>query len=113
VESLDDGWAWMARLADGRCYWQITLDAGTASLPGKAQLAAYCAERRRGSAQVQAIFDQQAFAPAQVHARSTAILAGSCAGDDWLRVGMRRWRWTRCRAMGFSNRCRRRCRRRW
>ncbi|MCE1117973.1 MULTISPECIES: flavin-dependent monooxygenase QhpG [Pseudomonas] len=88
VESLDDGWAWMARLADGRCYWQVTLDAGTASLPGKAQLAAYCAERRRASAQVQALFDEQAFTPAQVHARSsTAILAGACAGDDWLRVG--------------------------
>ncbi|QXH58766.1 flavin-dependent monooxygenase QhpG [Pseudomonas maumuensis] len=88
VESLADGWAWMARLADGRCYWQVTLDAGTASLPGKAQLAAYCAERRRASAQVLALFDEQALAPAQVYARSsTATLAYACAGDDWLRVG--------------------------
>ncbi|MGB8971771.1 MAG: tryptophan 7-halogenase, partial [Pseudomonas capeferrum] len=34
VESLEDGWAWMARLEDGRCYWQVTLDAE--GLPGKA-----------------------------------------------------------------------------
>jgi len=88
VQSLDDGWAWMARLADGRCYWQITLDAGAAGLPGKAQLAAYCAERRRQSALVAAFFDEQALMPCDVHARSsTAILAGECAGSDWLRVG--------------------------
>ncbi|CAM3993907.1 Phenylethylamine degradation protein PeaF [Pseudomonas reidholzensis] len=88
VESLEDGWAWMARLADGRCYWQITLDAAAAGLPGKAQLADYCAARRRQSAWVTELFDAQALAPAQVHARSsTAILAGACAGTDWLRVG--------------------------
>ena len=88
VESLDDGWAWMARLADGRCYWQITLDAGAAGLPGKAQLPGYCAGRRRQSALVRELFDPQALQPAPVHARSsTAILAGDCAGSDWLRVG--------------------------
>lgn len=86
VQSLDEGWAWMARRADGRCYWQITLDAG--GLPGKAALPEYCAERRRGSALVAELFGAQAFAPAQVHARSsTAILAGDCVGDDWIRVG--------------------------
>lgn len=86
VESLADGWAWMARLADGRCYWQITLNAE--GLPGKAALADYCAERRRRSMLVAELFDAQALAPAQVHARSsTAILAGECVGDDWLRVG--------------------------
>lgn len=88
VESLDDGWAWMARLADGSCYWQVTLDATTAQLPGKTALPEYCAERRRGSALVAQLFGERAFAPAQVHARSsTAILAGNCAGPDWLRVG--------------------------
>ncbi|PSS58693.1 NAD(P)/FAD-dependent oxidoreductase [Pseudomonas sp. BBP2017] len=86
VESIDDGWAWMARLADGRCYWQITLNAER--LPGKATLAEYCAERRRRSRLVAELFDAQSLAPATVHARSsTAILAGECAGDDWLRVG--------------------------
>ncbi|WP_194790657.1 NAD(P)/FAD-dependent oxidoreductase [Pseudomonas sp. UFMG81] len=88
VESLADGWAWMARLADGRCYWQVTLDAASAELPGKARLADYCAARRRDSSLVAAMFGEQAFAPAQVYARSsTAILAGVCAGQDWLRVG--------------------------
>ncbi|WP_060507330.1 NAD(P)/FAD-dependent oxidoreductase [Pseudomonas sp. NBRC 111124] len=86
VESLDDGWAWMARLADGRCYWQVTLDAG--GLPGKAALPEYCAARRGASALVAEVFDARALEPAQVHARSsTAILAGECIGDDWLRVG--------------------------
>ncbi|UVL21460.1 tryptophan 7-halogenase [Pseudomonas sp. B21-023] len=88
VESLDDGWAWMARLADGRCYWQVTLDVTAARLPGKTALPEYCAGRRRGSALVAQLFGEQAFAPAQVHARSsTAILVGNCAGRDWLRVG--------------------------
>ncbi|MFJ4065777.1 NAD(P)/FAD-dependent oxidoreductase [Pseudomonas sp. NPDC089996] len=86
VESLDDGWAWMARLADGRCYWQITLDAQ--GLPGKAELPRYCAARRGASSLVAELFDTRALEPAQVHARSsTAILAGDCVGDDWLRVG--------------------------
>jgi len=86
VESLDDGWAWMARLADGRCYWQITLDAQ--GVPDKAALPDYCATRRRGSALVAELFGAQAIEPAQVHARSsTAVLAGACVGDDWIRVG--------------------------
>ncbi len=86
VQSLDDGWAWMARLADGRCYWQITLNAE--GLPGKAALPDYCAARRSESALVAALFTARALEPAQVHARSsTAILAGECVGDDWIRVG--------------------------
>lgn len=86
VESLEDGWAWMARLEDGRCYWQVTQDA--AGLPGKAGLAAYCVTLRGRSALVAELFDDQALIPAPVHARSsTAILAGECVGQDWIRVG--------------------------
>ncbi|EKT4484362.1 tryptophan 7-halogenase, partial [Pseudomonas putida] len=86
VESLEDGWAWMARLEDGRCYWQATLDAG--GLPGKAGLAEFCVARRASSALVSELFDERALLPAQVHARSsTAILAGECVGQDWIRVG--------------------------
>jgi hypothetical protein len=86
VESLEDGWAWMARLEDGRCYWQATLDA--AGLPGKAGLAEFCAARRASSALVAELFDESALVPAQVHARSsTAILAGECVGQEWIRVG--------------------------
>lgn len=47
IESLPDGWAWMARLPDGRCYWQWTLDAGATPLPPRAQLPAWCAARRQ------------------------------------------------------------------
>ena len=86
VECLEDGWAWMARLEDGRCYWQVTLDA--AGLPGKSELGAYCADRRCQSALVAELFDERARVPAQVHARSsTAIVAGECVGQDWIRVG--------------------------
>lgn len=88
VESLSDGWAWMARLADGRCYWQITLDVASAGLPPREQLPAYCAERRRHSALVAEIFGAAALQPAEVHARSsTAILFHDCGGANWLRVG--------------------------
>lgn len=88
VQSLEDGWAWMARLADGRCYWQISLDSSAGSLPAKALLPDYCARRRRESALVAELFGTEAWQVATVHARSsTAILAGQCAGDNWLRVG--------------------------
>ncbi|BAN49197.1 NAD(P)/FAD-dependent oxidoreductase [Metapseudomonas resinovorans] len=86
VESLADGWAWMARLADGRCYWQITQDAG--GLPPKEQLADYCAQRRGESALVRELFGEAALQPASLHARSsTAILFHEASGPNWLRVG--------------------------
>ncbi|TDF84016.1 NAD(P)/FAD-dependent oxidoreductase [Pseudomonas sp. H9] len=88
VESLQDGWAWMARLADGRCYWQVSLDVSSSRVPAKPQLPEYCAQRRRQSALVAELFGADAWQPATVHARSsTAILAGECSGDNWLRVG--------------------------
>ncbi|WP_271407897.1 flavin-dependent monooxygenase QhpG [Pseudomonas sp. Q1-7] len=86
VESLPDGWAWMARLADGRCYWQITLDAR--DLPPKEQLPAYCAQRRRQSTLVRELYGAAALQPASLHARSsTAILFHEASGPNWLRVG--------------------------
>lgn len=88
VQSLEDGWAWMARLADGRCYWQITLDAASSELPGKEQLPTWCAQRRGQSALVRELFGEKALAPARVHARSsTATLFLECSGSNWLRVG--------------------------
>lgn len=88
VQSLADGWAWMARLADGRCYWQITLDAASSELPGKAQLPAWCAQRRAQSALVRELFGAEALQAANLHARSsTAILFEEASGADWLRVG--------------------------
>jgi flavin-dependent dehydrogenase len=88
VESLADGWAWMARLADGRCFWQLTLDVASAELPAKAQLAAFCAAERAQSALVRELFGAQALQPAAVHARSsTATLCLQTSGPNWLRVG--------------------------
>lgn len=88
VESLSDGWAWMARLTDGRCYWQITLDAGANDLPSKERLAHWCAVRRGQSPLVRELFGAQALHPATVHARSsTATLFHEVAGINWLRVG--------------------------
>ncbi|MNZ25079.1 Tryptophan halogenase [compost metagenome] len=86
VESLPDGWAWMARLEDGRCYWQITQDAH--GLPSKDQLADYCAQRRSRSTLVRELFGEAALQPASLHARSsTAILFHEASGPNWLRVG--------------------------
>ncbi|HJU49379.1 MAG TPA: FAD-dependent monooxygenase [Pseudogulbenkiania sp.] len=87
VESLEDGWAWMARLADGRCYWQLTLDVASAELPGKDRLAEFCAARRT-SALVRDFFGESARQEAAVHARtSTATLCLETSDANWLRVG--------------------------
>ncbi|WXL26833.1 lycopene cyclase family protein [Ectopseudomonas mendocina] len=88
VESLEDGWAWMAALDDGRCYWQITLDAGAAELPSRDALDVYCAARRQSSALAAELFGDSVNTQAPVYARSsTAILAQQVVGENWIRVG--------------------------
>lgn len=88
VESLEDGWAWMARRDDGQCYWQWTVDVASARLPGKAQLLDYCRARRQASDFAQAFFAGGQESELQLHARSsTAILALQVGGDNWIRVG--------------------------
>ncbi|MGC5702180.1 tryptophan 7-halogenase [Pseudomonas sp. NFXW11] len=88
VHSLEDGWAWMARRADGQCYWQLTLDVASAQLPGKAQLLEYCRQRRLASAQARDFFGAAPEQALQLHARSsTAILSPQVCGGNWLRVG--------------------------
>jgi len=88
VESLDDGWAWMARRDDGQCYWQWTVDVASAGLPGKAQLLDHCRARRQASDFAQAFFAGSVESALQLHARSsTAILAPQVCGDNWIRVG--------------------------
>jgi flavin-dependent dehydrogenase len=88
VESLVDGWAWMARRADGQCYWQWTVDVASAGLPGKAQLLDYCRQRRQDSAVARAFFGDGPEADLQLHARSsTAILSPQVCGDNAIRVG--------------------------
>jgi flavin-dependent dehydrogenase len=88
VESLEDGWAWMARRADGQCYWQWTVDVASAGLPGKAVLLDYCRQRRLDSAVARAFFGGEPEPDLQLHARSsTAILSPQVCGDNWIRVG--------------------------
>lgn len=88
VESLEDGWAWMARRADGQCYWQWTVDVVSADLPGKAQLLDYCRQRRWHSPVARAFFADGTEEDLQMHARSsTAILCPQVCGDNWIRIG--------------------------
>ncbi|OQR36019.1 FAD-dependent oxidoreductase [Pseudomonas sp. T] len=88
VESLADGWAWMARLDDGRCYWQLTLDVASSQLPPREQLLDYCRERRAASTLVRQFFGDAAEHELDLHARSsTAILCLEACGDHWIRVG--------------------------
>ncbi|PMZ75214.1 flavin-dependent monooxygenase QhpG [Pseudomonas sp. FW305-70] len=88
VESLTDGWAWMARRADGQCYWQWTVDVASAGLPGKAMLLDYCRQRRGESAVARVFFGGEPELDVQLHARSsTAILNPQVCGDNWIRVG--------------------------
>ncbi|MFD2641944.1 flavin-dependent monooxygenase QhpG [Pseudomonas japonica] len=88
VESQPDGWVWMARQADGRCYWQWTLDVAATALPDKAALLEFCRERRWQSPLARAFFDSDQEHDLQLHARSsTAILTPLCGGANWLRVG--------------------------
>ena len=78
----------MARQADGRCYWQWTLDVSATPLPDKAALLDFCRERRWQSVLARAFFDSDQEQDLQLHARSsTAILTPVCGGDNWLRVG--------------------------
>lgn len=88
VESQPDGWMWMAREADGRCYWQWTLDVAASALPDKSALLQFCRERRWQSPLARAFFAEQNEVDLQLHARSsTAILTPVCGGENSLRVG--------------------------
>lgn len=88
VESQPDGWVWMARQADGRCYWQWTVDVAASQLPDKAALLDFCRERRWQSPLARAFFDTDQEQDLDLHARSsTAILTPVCGDAHWLRVG--------------------------
>ncbi|MNO75088.1 putative FAD-dependent oxidoreductase LodB [compost metagenome] len=88
VESLEGGWAWMARLADGRCYWQLTLDVASSELPGKEQLLDYCRTGRQASQLAREFFGDAPESELELHARSsTATLCLEACGDNWIRVG--------------------------
>lgn len=88
VQSFSDGWAWMARQADGRCYWQLTLDVASTQLPDKAALLDYCRARRQQSEMACRFFGADEEHDLHLHARSsTAILSRQTGAEGWLRVG--------------------------
>ncbi|MBX3684430.1 MAG: FAD-dependent oxidoreductase [Thauera sp.] len=87
VLSVEDGWMWMAALADGRRYLQLTVDVASADLPPKRALGDYCSARFH-AVEAAAPFVRDAQPVGEPHARtSTAVLNESVAGDDWIRVG--------------------------
>lgn len=87
VLSVEDGWMWMAALADGRRYLQLTMDVASADLPPKKALGDYCSARFR-AVEAAAPFLRDAEPVGEPHARtSTAVLNEVAAGDDWIRVG--------------------------
>jgi len=88
VESLEDGWSWMARLADGRCFWQLSLDAKSTSLPARDEIATYCIQRCAESTLALELFGMPTHEGGRAFARSsTATLAFETGGANWLRVG--------------------------
>lgn len=88
LHSHSDGWSWMAQLADGRCYWQLTLDVASAQLPPKARLLEYCRQRRQASTFAQDFFQQSEVQDIDLHARSSSsTLSLDSCGSNWLRIG--------------------------
>lgn len=87
VQSLEDGWAWMAALPDGRRYLQLTLDARGDALPARRDMADYC-RARFATLAASRPFTSRAQPMGQPYARaSTPVLNEAVAGDDWIRVG--------------------------
>lgn len=87
VLGVEDGWMWMAALADGRRYLQLTVDVASVALPPKKALGDYCSARFR-AVEAAAPFLREAEPVGEPQARSsTAVLNEAVAGDDWLRVG--------------------------
>ena len=88
LHSHHDGWSWMAQLADGRCYWQLTLDVASAQLPSKERLLKYCQQRRQASIFAQEFFQQYEAQNIDLHVRSSSsTLCNESCGSNWLRIG--------------------------
>ncbi len=87
VVSLEDGWAWMARLPSGATSWQWTIDPDATRFPPRADLTHWVLERLAPIARARG-FGMHAGAAWRTHARtSTAWMAPEVCGDDWIRVG--------------------------
>jgi len=88
VESLHNGWAWMAHLPDGRCYWQWTMSPRHDHLPPRQKIAAATAALRQSPLSQRilgVIADSRAI---KVHVRvNTSTLCKTAGDTHWLRVG--------------------------
>lgn len=87
VVSLEDGWAWMARLPSGVTSWQWTIDPDATRLRPRANLTQWVLDRLAPIALARG-FGVQAEAAWCIRARtSTAWMVPEVCGDDWIRVG--------------------------
>jgi len=88
VESLPNGWAWMAHLPDGRCYWQWTMSPQHDPLPPREQIAAATSALRQSSLSQRILGAPADSYAIEVHARNnTATLCRDIGDVHWLRVG--------------------------
>lgn len=87
VVPFDSGWAWMARLADGRRYVQFTVSSAAGRLPNRAGLAAHF-DGLAAAVPEAAAWLADAVPVASVAARTAApVLHPAPVGDRHLRVG--------------------------
>lgn len=87
VESLTDGWAWMAAMPDGIRYLQLTLDVVSAHLPAKTELGNYCAARFREIGSAQRFIDRSEPMDEPYARTSTPVLVEDLCGENWIRIG--------------------------
>lgn len=88
IESMEQGWAWMACLADGRRYWQCTLDPRHTPLPPRAQITSWSRALRQSPLALQILGTAPAAAQIALTARPcTATLSAETGGPNWLRIG--------------------------
>lgn len=87
IESMGEGWAWMARMANGSASWQLALHAADKRLPKKDSLLDFCLTTFDAT-WGQAFFGTDRPAEPRLYARTSgAVLCAQAAGENWLRVG--------------------------
>lgn len=85
--SFKDGWAWLAQLADGSRYTQITVDANNPQLKGKENIKAFFFDHLN-SLSLASSYYKNAEPKGDIIARSsTAILNQQAITDSYMRVG--------------------------
>lgn len=87
VQSLPEGWAWMARLPRGAIALQLTVDPAALDLPPRAQLGAFIRERLSSVEAALPFLDSSATEVHAVARTSGAVRAAEVCGDRWVRVG--------------------------